>query len=376
MADEDSTGQRIVTRAEAKAAGLKRYFPGSHCKSGHSSERLVSNGSCLTCCSEKALAAYWENRDENLRRQKQLRDQPGYYERRREKRHSKDPALAQRVAAEQAEMAARAEAAHRNESSYLSKRQCSRGHVPIRFVADGKCLECNRIACAARSAKKRFPKAGEMAPAISSLLELIRIIASEKMKAEALAKRESRQARQKAMAAGLKTYVGKVCPRGHDGVRSTSDGTCLACSRENSSSDAKKLYDKRYFERNRAAIVGRTRAYAARNSARISLNARAWTERNPEKRRAISKAYKSRRRQLEAGGDSTAAIARWESKAEKRCYWCRADCAAAYHVDHYEPLSKGGKHEVRNLVISCPRCNLRKSAKDPYEFAATLGRLF
>lgn len=43
MADE------IISRAEARARGLKRYFPGSKCKYGHISERLVSNGVCIVC---------------------------------------------------------------------------------------------------------------------------------------------------------------------------------------------------------------------------------------------------------------------------------------------------------------------------------------
>lgn len=40
----------IVTRAEAIAKGLKRFFPGSRCRRmGHLSERLVTSGNCVTC---------------------------------------------------------------------------------------------------------------------------------------------------------------------------------------------------------------------------------------------------------------------------------------------------------------------------------------
>ena len=40
----------IVTRAEAKAAGLTRFFPGSRCRrNGHLSERMTSNGGCHAC---------------------------------------------------------------------------------------------------------------------------------------------------------------------------------------------------------------------------------------------------------------------------------------------------------------------------------------
>jgi 5-methylcytosine-specific restriction endonuclease McrA len=39
----------IVTRAEAKAAGLKRYFPGKPCRNGHLCERYASNQQCIVC---------------------------------------------------------------------------------------------------------------------------------------------------------------------------------------------------------------------------------------------------------------------------------------------------------------------------------------
>jgi hypothetical protein len=42
----------IITKAEAKAAGLKRYFTGLACKHGHVAERLVSNRGCYQCILE------------------------------------------------------------------------------------------------------------------------------------------------------------------------------------------------------------------------------------------------------------------------------------------------------------------------------------
>jgi len=40
---------KIITRKEAKAQGLKRYFTGKPCKRGHVSERHVSDGKCWEC---------------------------------------------------------------------------------------------------------------------------------------------------------------------------------------------------------------------------------------------------------------------------------------------------------------------------------------
>jgi 5-methylcytosine-specific restriction endonuclease McrA len=39
----------IVTRADAKAAGAKRYFTGKPCRNGHLCERYASNEQCVVC---------------------------------------------------------------------------------------------------------------------------------------------------------------------------------------------------------------------------------------------------------------------------------------------------------------------------------------
>lgn len=39
----------IITRAQAKVLGQRRYFTGKSCKHGHVSQRAVSNGRCLEC---------------------------------------------------------------------------------------------------------------------------------------------------------------------------------------------------------------------------------------------------------------------------------------------------------------------------------------
>lgn len=64
----------------------------------------------------------------------------------------------------------------------------------------------------------------------------------------------------------------------------------------------------------------------------------------------------------------------WKAAQAKTCHWCGVDCPHGYVVDHVQPLAKGGKHEADNLVISCRPCNARKAARDPEEFARTVGR--
>lgn len=58
-----------------------------------------------------------------------------------------------------------------------------------------------------------------------------------------------------------------------------------------------------------------------------------------------------------------------------KCYWCGCELNGKYHIDHYIPISRGGSHTIENIVISCQKCNLVKSSKDPIKFANSLGRL-
>jgi hypothetical protein len=49
---------KIITRAEAKALGLKRYFTGKPCKRGHVCERKADDGCCLECA--RKLSREWQ----------------------------------------------------------------------------------------------------------------------------------------------------------------------------------------------------------------------------------------------------------------------------------------------------------------------------
>jgi len=146
----------------------------------------------------------------------------------------------------------------------------------------------------------------------------------------------------------------------YQGVRDNPDFIARVRARAEATKEEKRLYD---------------REYRAKNKEKCRKRARAWKERNPDKRRAILKAYTGRRRAQTASGVGGKELGEWISAQPKRCYWCGKACAKSFHVDHYTPLSKGGEHEIHNLVIACPPCNLKKNAKDPLAFAREVGRL-
>jgi hypothetical protein len=48
----------IITRADARAQGLKRFFTGKPCMHGHVQPRYVVSGSCMHCSSPTWRRAY------------------------------------------------------------------------------------------------------------------------------------------------------------------------------------------------------------------------------------------------------------------------------------------------------------------------------
>lgn len=136
----------------------------------------------------------------------------------------------------------------------------------------------------------------------------------------------------------------------------------------------KKAYDAARTAQMKDAISNQGRARYLANRERALHNAERWKNENPEKRRAIAQSYKHRRRTVEKAGISGAEFRAWKEATPKVCYWCEVDCTKEPIVDHYQPLAKGGKHEIANLVMSCRPCNAKKAARDPLEFAASIGR--
>jgi hypothetical protein len=88
---------KIITRSEARALGLKRYFTGKPCKHGHVAERNVS-GNCTECLRENCFKWRARNPDFNVRANERWRERyandPDFRARQLEqwrKRYASDP---------------------------------------------------------------------------------------------------------------------------------------------------------------------------------------------------------------------------------------------------------------------------------------------
>lgn len=155
--------------------------------------------------------------------------------------------------------------------------------------------------------------------------------------------------------------------------------------------------DRRYRADNRERRLEQTREWRANNRERVREYHREWARSLPDwrtqqirnsdsyrkahrrwraKNREHVLAYNRHRRARKRGAQGSHAgkdIERLKQLQKNKCWWCGEVLNADYHVDHRFPLSRGGTDDPSNLVLTCPRCNLRKNAKLPSEFA---GRLF
>lgn len=110
------------------------------------------------------------------------------------------------------------------------------------------------------------------------------------------------------------------------------------------------------------------RAWRAAHPGYQAQKLREWKARNPEK---VREAKRKRGR-----GYRTATKVAALMKAQRgRCAYCREKLGADFHVDHIVPRSAGGSNKRANLQLACSGCNIAKGAKDPVEFAQSIGLL-
>lgn len=116
-------------------------------------------------------------------------------------------------------------------------------------------------------------------------------------------------------------------------------------------------YNSKYYEKNKDHIIKQVLNYTRTEKGIIS-----------------KKNTANRRRTIKRNGNiRTDQLLKLKQKST-HCYWCNKKLTD-YHIDHYIPLSKGGTHTIENIVISCPTCNIKKSNKDPIDFALSVGKL-
>lgn len=128
---------------------------------------------------------------------------------------------------------------------------------------------------------------------------------------------------------------------------------------------------ERNREKNRLYAV----EYRRKNKEKAKRCVDAWHQKNPDAMR-IKKSNRRARQKASGGTVSRDLVRRLLELQKFRCVNCKVDLReAGSHLDHIVPLAKGGAHTDGNMQLLCPTCNMRKSDKDPIEWAQQQGRL-
>jgi 5-methylcytosine-specific restriction endonuclease McrA len=167
-------------------------------------------------------------------------------------------------------------------------------------------------------------------------------------------------------------FTGEPCVRGHVALRKTK-GSCVECMKEdwavdnekrksNPKSEAAKAAGKRYYERNREAVIARAAARPTEEKRRARAD---YKDRNVDVVRADTSVRKRRHRE---------ATPKWltpEQKQAMRQLYIQARkltelTGERYVVDHIVPLRSHevcGLHVPWNLRVITQEENLKKSNK-------------
>ncbi len=114
--------------------------------------------------------------------------------------------------------------------------------------------------------------------------------------------------------------------------------------------------------------------YAA-NPEKYAQAARAWVAENREKAREYQRNRRAKKAMAE-GRHTAADIDRLLNFQREKCATCRRSIKLRkFHVDHIVAVANGGSNWPQNLQLLCKTCNLKKGAMHPVDWAQRNGFL-
>ena len=177
--------------------------------------------------------------------------------------------------------------------------------------------------------------------------------------------------RSEAKALGLKRYfTGVPCCRGHISER-FAKGECVECFQGDGQRQAARDRAKQWRAGNREKHRKYCAQYQASNAEKhVEASKRFYT--NNTEYNVIRKRNERARRRNAEGFHTSADIERIRAEQHNTCAYCKCDLVQNSHVDHIQPLARGGSNWPSNLQITCNKCNLRKGTKTSEEFRQAL----
>lgn len=193
-------------------------------------------------------------------------------------------------------------------------------------------------------------------------------------------------------------YTGEPCKYGHLAPRMAVNGTCRECARIKTAArlgawklanpqqakertaawakanpDRHREYEKAYYEKNKFVVIARAKQWREAHPEEAAASAARGLQRNLIGHRAQQAERRSKQRNA-PGKFTKEDVEALLSLQGSKCGHCNKRLVH-YDVDHIIPLALGGSNDRRNLQILCPKCNRRKGAFHPVEFAQREGRL-
>lgn len=259
---------------------------------------------------------------------------------------------------------------------YFTGKPCKWGHIEERNTYSGMCLGCSREIDRNRYQKNPGTKKKSALEYAAQNPEKVKEF---KRKYHDLQKRRNRNG---------PTSLEKACStckekkpsddfHKHSAMPSGLSFECRSCAKARLDDKIRANPDfyRNDYAKHRDRHRRSRKEYRNRHRERCINRCREWRAENPEKH--LASVHARRARTLNAEGAHTAKDVRRIREAQRnKCATCCADLdKTGCHVDHIVPLSKGGSNWPSNLQMLCPPCNLRKSAKDPQEWAQENGKL-
>lgn len=130
-----------------------------------------------------------------------------------------------------------------------------------------------------------------------------------------------------------------------------------------------------YYEANRAKRAASVKAWQEKNPSRVQAYRKTYRESHKAERAAYRKANRAKRiaehnnrRVGPDGARMTAQAVRGAiAPAGGFCCYCNQQFENG-HIDHTQPISRGGTNDYNNLVYICASCNNSKGSKTVLEF--------
>lgn len=130
--------------------------------------------------------------------------------------------------------------------------------------------------------------------------------------------------------------------------------------------EAARQRARQWYAENKEHASERGKRVYIENQHYIKERVKAWRKANPEKVKILAKVRDSNRRARLAAAEGTFTAAEIRAQFDYQqatCAYCGTSLARGYHVEHVEPIARGGRNDMSNILLACSPCNLSKGAK-------------